>query len=84
MAGGISEFGNKNKVTLVRQNLKGSEIHYLDLTDKKILESEYFYLMPNDIIYVEPLKSKRFLFSAFPYGLFFGSISFVISIIAFL
>ena len=81
MAGGIKEFGNNRKVTLVRQTLKGSDIYYLDLSSKKILESDYFYLLPNDLIYVEPLKSKTYLFSQFPYGLVFSTASFALTII---
>ena len=46
-----------------------------DLTDDKILESDYYYLMPNDIIYIEPLKGKQFTFAEFPYALIFAAIS---------
>lgn len=67
LSGGPKEFANINKVALVRQTLKGSEIYYFDLADKNILESEYFYLVPNDIIYVEPRKSKSYLVTSFPY-----------------
>ena len=67
LSGGPKEFANINKVALVRQTLQGSEIYYFDLADKNILESEYFYLVPNDIIYVEPRKSKSFLVTSFPY-----------------
>jgi len=84
MAGGIKEFGNNRKITLVRQTLKGSDIYYLDLSSKKILESDYFYLLPNDLVYVEPLKSKTYLFSQFPYGLVFSTASFALTIIIYL
>ncbi len=80
MAGGMKDFSNINKVTLVRQTLKGSDIHYVDLSDKNILESDYFYLMPNDIVYVEPRNSKTYLFNTFPYGIVFGTISLVLTI----
>ncbi|MBA7590410.1 hypothetical protein ES708_32530 [subsurface metagenome] len=36
-AGGIEEFGNRKKVAVIRQTDSGSNIHYLDLTDKRIL-----------------------------------------------
>ncbi len=83
LAGGIKDFSNINKVTLVRQTLKGSDIYYVDLSDKNILESDYFYLMPNDIVYVEPRKSKTYLFNSFPYGLVFGTASLALTIILF-
>ena len=84
MAGGFKEFGNNRKVTLVRQTIKGSDVYYLDLSSKKILESDYFYLLPNDIIYVQPLKSKSYLFSQFPYGLVFSTASLALSVMIYL
>lgn len=83
-AGGLKDFSNLKKIAIVRQTLKGSDIHYIDLRDKKILESDYFYLMPNDIVYVEPLKGKSYLFPTFPYGMVLSSISFALSIAIFL
>lgn len=83
-AGGIKEFGNVHKVTLVRQTITGSDVHYLDLSDKKLLESDYFYLMPNDIVYIEPLKGKSYLFTQFPYGMVFSVLSLGVSIVTLL
>lgn len=58
LAGGAKEFSNLRKVVLVRQTDTGSQVQKLDLTSQKILESEFFYLMPNDIVYIEPVKAK--------------------------
>lgn len=80
MAGGIREFGNRKRVMLVRQSLKGSDVFYLDLTDKNILSSDYFYLMPNDIVYIEPMKGKSYLQSTFPYGLLISTLSLALSV----
>ena len=79
MAGGLKEFGRPDKITLVRQTLQGSEVHTLNLQDKKVLESDYFYLMPNDVIYVEPIKGRAFLGSKFPYPLIFSTLSIALS-----
>ena len=68
MAGGMKDFGNVKKVMLVRQTIKGSETQYLNLNDKNLLASDYYYLMPNDIIYVEPMKGKSYLVTSFPYS----------------
>jgi polysaccharide biosynthesis/export protein len=84
MAGGLKDFGNNKRVTLIRQTLKGSDVYYLDLSDKKFLESDNFYLMPNDILYVEPLKGKTYLFSQFPYGLIFSTASLALSLLIYL
>lgn len=58
LAGGAKEFSNLRRVVLVRQTDTGSQVQKLDLTSQKILESEFFYLMPNDIVYIEPVKAK--------------------------
>tara|TARA_R110001583_G_scaffold77623_1_gene211187 strand:+ start:19292 stop:20005 length:714 start_codon:yes stop_codon:yes gene_type:complete len=57
-AGEISELGNREDVTLIRKTLDGVKKYKLDLTKIEIFESENFYIQPNDIIYVAPLKQK--------------------------
>ena len=81
-AGGPKNFGNIRKVKLVRQTLSGSEMHYLDLTDNGILQSDQFYLMPNDVVYIEPLKSKSYAFENFPYTIILSTLSTAAIIIA--
>ncbi len=58
MAGGPNEFADKSHVTLMRQSERGVQALYVDLSDTKVLSSEYYYLLPNDIIYVPALKSR--------------------------
>ena len=57
-AGGIANFGNKTNVTLVRENDNKINYVYLNLTDKNIVQSEYYYLLPNDVLIVNPVKTK--------------------------
>ncbi|WP_430466479.1 polysaccharide biosynthesis/export family protein [Winogradskyella ouciana] len=56
--GEIPVTGNKKAVKIIRQYPQGQEIHTLDLTDVRVMKSPYYYIQPNDIIYVEPLKQK--------------------------
>jgi polysaccharide export outer membrane protein len=67
LAGGITDYGNFKEVKLVRQTQNGSEVFLLNLTDNRILESPYYYLMPNDIIYIEPRSTKSWAYTQFPY-----------------
>jgi polysaccharide biosynthesis/export protein len=67
LAGGITDFGNLKQVKLIRQTQTGSEVHLIDITDNKVLESPYYYLMPNDVLYIEPRTTKSFVFEKFPY-----------------
>ncbi|MFK7049181.1 Polysaccharide biosynthesis/export protein [Flavobacterium columnare] len=51
--------GNKKEVMLIRQQPQGTEIHTLDLTSIDLLKSPYYYIQPNDYIYVKPIKQKN-------------------------
>lgn len=57
-AGDIPVTGNRKEVQIIRQYPQGQKIHTLDLTDLKVMQSPYYYIQPNDIIYVKPLKRK--------------------------
>jgi polysaccharide export outer membrane protein len=83
-AGGLTNFGNIRKITLVRQTNEGSDVHYLDLSRKDILASEFFYLMPDDVIYVEPRGSKPFVLETLPYGTVVSTLALVLSVFAIL
>lgn len=75
MAGDMTDFAKRNKVLLVRQSEKGVKTYRLNLNDYSLLESDFYYLMPNDLVYVEPLKGKPFAFSEFPYVLILSTIT---------
>ncbi|MCK9203766.1 MAG: polysaccharide biosynthesis/export family protein [Bacteroidales bacterium] len=76
LAGDMTEFGNRNRVALIRQTKGGSQVHYLDLTSDNILNSDYYYLQPSDILYVMPLGYKRWGFgTTFPWAIVLTSIS---------
>lgn len=57
LGGGITRYGNRKSVILIRQ--EGDKImhHKLNLSDSKIASKDYYYVLPNDVIVVEPLKS---------------------------
>ena len=57
-AGDITNFGNRKDVILIRQYPQGQKIHHLDLTDINVMNSPFYYIQPNDMIYVKPLKIK--------------------------
>ncbi len=58
-AGDLTIYGVRDKVKLIRENDKGrKEVHTLNLNDADIINSPYYYLQQNDIVYVEPNKVK--------------------------
>ena len=58
MSGDISLVGDRQNVQIIRQKPGGLKVVYVDLTDKSILESPYFFIQPNDVINVKPLGVK--------------------------
>jgi polysaccharide export outer membrane protein len=68
MAGDITDFGNRSRVILVR-NENGENVRInLNLNKSEVLSSSYYYLRPNDIVYVMPLRKKFWDLSRFPYA----------------
>ncbi len=82
MAGDMTTFANREDVVLVRKTDKGSKVFHLNMLKDDLLESELFYIMPDDIIYVQPVKGKNFAFTQFPYALLISSISLIIALFA--
>lgn len=57
-SGDITIIGDRKNVTIIRQYPYGTEMHDIDLTDIKAIESPFYYLQPNDYIYIKPLPQK--------------------------
>jgi polysaccharide export outer membrane protein len=58
LAGGITPYGKKETVRVYREIDGNREIGTIDLTSKDVFSSPYYNLVQNDIILVEPNKSK--------------------------
>jgi polysaccharide export outer membrane protein len=56
LGGGVTQYGDRKNVILIRQ--EGDKImhHKLDLSDSRIAGKEYYYIQANDVIIVEPLR----------------------------
>ena len=80
LAGNMTNFAKIEEVRIIRQTDTGSEIITVDMGSADILASPYYYLKPNDIIYVEPLKIKQWGFTTFPYSIVLSIITMVITL----
>ena len=80
LAGNMTNFANKEDVKIIRQTDNGSEILTVDMGVADILASPYYYLKPNDIIYVEPLKIKQWGFTTFPYSTVISIVSLAVTL----
>lgn len=59
-AGGISDYGRRDNLLVVRPVEGGTKTYRLNLQDKAILNSEAYFLLPNDVVIVEPVTRKIF------------------------
>lgn len=57
-AGEIDILGDRKDVMIIRQYPQGQKVHHLNLLSENVMKSPYYYIQPNDIIYVKPLKQK--------------------------
>jgi polysaccharide export outer membrane protein len=75
LAGDITEYGNRKHVILTRdENGKNIRVN-LDLTRSDILSSGYYYMRPNDLVYVKPLRKKFWAMREFPYSVVLSTIT---------
>lgn len=66
-AGDLTTFACRDRIFLVRENAEGQkDFHQLDINDASIINSPYYYLQQNDVIYVEQQKiaTRNAYFSA--------------------
>ncbi|MCU0407603.1 MAG: polysaccharide biosynthesis/export family protein [Bacteroidales bacterium] len=69
LASDLADFSDRSRIQIIRQIPGGTAIKEFSLTDRSILASEYFYVMPNDVIYAKPMKGRFFKMDTFPFGL---------------
>ena len=84
LGGGLTRYGNRQKVIVVRQ-VNGKIMHYrLNLSDSKIASKDYYYIMPNDIVIVEPLKDISTSYQNITYSTILASISAALAVLLFM
>ena len=83
-ANDIGVFGDRRKVLLIREEGDFRSKYEIDLTSEDLLSSNYYRVISNDIIYVEPLKRKKWGMDTFPYDLLFSVASLTIVVLTFM
>lgn len=83
-ANDVGTFGNRQKVLIVREKGEYRSKYEVDLLSDELLTSDYYMIQSNDIIYVEPLKSKKWDMATFPYDLLLSTISLTIVVMTFM
>jgi polysaccharide export outer membrane protein len=57
-AGDITPYGNRTNILVVREQNSERRTARLNLQDRDIFKSPFFYLQQNDVVYVEPLQVR--------------------------
>jgi polysaccharide export outer membrane protein len=70
----ISLYGDLKNVKIVRQTASGTEVKTFDIRSKDIVNSDYYYIQPNDVIYVQQMQ-RRFWGSITSFSSIFGFIT---------
>jgi len=74
ISGNIKIFGDKKNVKIIRQTVDGTEVKTFDLRSEDIVNSEYYYIQPNDVIYIPQLQ-RKFLGSLTSFTTIFGFVT---------
>lgn len=84
MAGDFTPYAERTSVLVIRDRDNVREFARVNTQDRSVFTSPYFYLSPNDIVYVEPLKAKQYATQGDffeRYGIFLASLLSVTAIL---
>jgi len=59
-AGDMTIEAKRSKLILLRQYPDGTKIHVLNLNNRNIIKSPFYFIQPNDQLYAEPMKIREF------------------------
>jgi polysaccharide export outer membrane protein len=83
MGSDLDDYSERHNVQIIRQTPEGTVVKEFDLTKRDILSSDFFYVMPNDVIYARPMKGKFFKMNAFPYSVILSTVTTFVLILNF-
>ena len=58
LAGDMTIYGKREDIMVIREANGAKTVNYVDITDKDIINSPFYYLDQNDLIYVKPNKTR--------------------------
>jgi len=80
-AGDLTDLANRHKIKLIRTIDNKVQVSTLDITNRSILEGNSFFLLPNDVLYIEPMKAKNFRLNLPAISLLISSLTTILVII---
>lgn len=79
MSGDFNETSDRKHVRIIRDTEKGTQILDFDIRPKSIIDSKYYYIYPNDIIYIQREFSSFYKVNS--YSALLGVITFSLSLL---
>jgi len=58
-AGDLNTTAKRDEVLLIRQYPDGTKLHRVNLLDRNIVHTPFYFIQPNDQIYAEPMKIRE-------------------------
>lgn len=82
LGGALGPYADRSKVTILRQTDTGVKTRMMDIRSIDIIDTEFYYIQPNDVIYVPQLK-RKFLGSTTSFAGAFGLVTSLAGVIIF-
>ena len=58
-AGDLTILAKRDEVLLIRQYPDGTRLHRINLVDRELVRSPFYFIQPNDQLYAEPMKIRE-------------------------
>ncbi|WP_268035282.1 polysaccharide biosynthesis/export family protein [Algoriphagus sp. PAP.12] len=58
-AGDLTPIAKRDVILLIRQYPEGTKLHRINLNDRQVVKSPFYFIQPNDQIYAEPMKVRE-------------------------
>jgi len=83
LAGDLTIYGKRKNIIVIRETEKGIVTYKVDITDASFINTPAYFLQQNDVVYVEPNRSKlNNSISTNRLGIIFSAISLLVTIYA--
>ena len=85
MSGDFNETSDRKHIRIIRDTEKGTQILEFDIRPKSIIDSKYYYIYPNDIIYIQRDFSSFYKVNSYSalLGVFSFSVSLLFSVLTY-
>lgn len=57
-SGDVTQFARRDNILIIRETDNGKQTKRINLEDHSVFSSDWYYLQPNDVVYVEPNDKK--------------------------